>query len=59
MRLLTVESLVIMASVLSHEEARIHLLEMLKKLCNDKSWRVRYMIAEKLVRVCCSRFGIF
>ncbi len=53
MRLLTVETLIAMASTFSNEETRVHLLEMIKKVGNDKSWRVRYMVADKLVRVSC------
>ena len=40
-----------MATTFSHEETRTHLLEMIKKVGNDKSWRVRYIVAEKFVRV--------
>jgi serine/threonine-protein phosphatase 2A regulatory subunit A len=50
-RLLAVESLLSVAKLFTNEETRIHLLEPLKKLCTDRSWRVRYMVAEKFVAV--------
>lgn len=50
-RLLTVEDMIAISESLSHDECKAHLLDTLKTLCNDKSWRVRYMIAEKFVQV--------
>lgn len=44
-RLLTVEDLVQIAKMVSQEEARQYLLAPLKSLGQDRSWRVRYMVA--------------
>lgn len=51
-RLLTVQDLIAVAENLSHDESKIHILAMLRNLCGDKSWRVRYMVADKFVKVC-------
>ena len=51
MRLLAVEGCVAMASLLS-EDARKELIRpVLANLIDDKSWRVRYMVAEKLTDI--------
>ena len=50
-RLLAVESLLCVSKLFTNEETRLHLLGLLKKLCGDRSWRVRYMVAEKFVAV--------
>ncbi|KAK9464422.1 armadillo-type protein [Lipomyces arxii] len=46
-RLLTVDVLIAIAGVLGPESVREQLLEQLKKLLEDKSWRVRYMAADR------------
>ncbi|KAK9321343.1 armadillo-type protein [Lipomyces orientalis] len=46
-RLLTVDVLIATAGVLGPDLVREHLLEQLKKLFADKSWRVRYMVADR------------
>lgn len=50
-RLLTVDSLIAIAEVLTPEENKTQLLEILRSMCSDKSWRVRYMVADKFVQV--------
>ena len=51
MRLLTVEDLVAIAETLTNEESKTYLLQTLRSMVSDKSWRVRYMIAENFVKV--------
>ncbi|RKO96657.1 ARM repeat-containing protein, partial [Caulochytrium protostelioides] len=49
-RLLTVEALVALARTLnSAADVKLYLLAPLRNLCADKSWRVRYMVADKFV----------
>lgn len=48
-RLLAVEDLIVIAELLSPEENAEHVLQVLKTMCGDKSWRVRYMVADKFV----------
>ena len=50
-RLLTVDSTIAFAEVLSNADSKVHLLTTLRSQCADKSWRVRYVIAEKFVKV--------
>ncbi|CAJ0627017.1 5591_t:CDS:10 [Entrophospora sp. SA101] len=50
-RLLTVEDLVDIAGLLTKEESKIYLLQLLRNMSSDKSWRVRYMIAENFVKI--------
>jgi hypothetical protein len=50
-RLLTVEDLVAIAEILTKEESKTYLLQTLRSMVSDKSWRVRYMIAENFVKV--------
>ena len=50
-RLLTVEDLLQISRVLSVEENKTTLLPILKSLGQDKSWRVRYMVASKFAEV--------
>ncbi|KAI3633876.1 hypothetical protein MIR68_008208 [Amoeboaphelidium protococcarum] len=50
-RLLTVEAGVCIAELLTNDETKTHLAGTLRSLYNDKSWRVRYIIAEKFVRL--------
>lgn len=51
MRLLTVTDLVAIAEQFSSEECKVYFLQTLKALVADKSWRVRYMIADNFVKV--------
>lgn len=55
-RLLTVEIVCTIADRFSAEEKKTHLLGIVKCLCADKSWRVRYMVAEKFVKASCRWF---
>lgn len=50
-RLLTVEDLVQISRLMSNEEKKQSLLPILKSLGQDKSWRVRYMVASKFAEV--------
>lgn len=53
-RLLTVEILIAIAEAVPKEQQSSHgvLLHALKELFGDKSWRVRYMVADKFEKVC-------
>lgn len=53
-RLLTVEVLISIAEVVPKEQQSSHgvLLTSLRSLIEDKSWRVRYMIADRFEKVC-------
>ena len=53
-RLLTVEILISIAEVVPKEQQASHgvLLTSLRNLIEDKSWRVRYMIADRFEKVC-------
>jgi serine/threonine-protein phosphatase 2A regulatory subunit A len=53
-RLLTVEVLISIAEVVPKEQQASHgvLLSSLRSLIDDKSWRVRYMIADRFEKVC-------
>ncbi|WVQ97622.1 hypothetical protein IAU59_004736 [Kwoniella sp. CBS 9459] len=48
-RLLTIPDLIAIATNLSPEEVKEHLLEPLRASVTDKSWRVRYMVANEFV----------
>jgi serine/threonine-protein phosphatase 2A regulatory subunit A len=52
-RLLTVEVLIAIAEAVPKEQQQSHqtLLEALKALFEDKSWRVRYMVADRFEKV--------
>lgn len=50
-RLLAVESFIAIASLLSNEQRKELLKPGLLNLVNDKSWRVRCMVAEKFNEV--------
>lgn len=54
-RLLTVEILIAIAEAVPKEQQSSHgvLLTALRSLFDDKSWRVRYMVADKFEKVCC------
>ena len=56
-RLLTVEILISIAEAVPKEQQSSHgvLLAALRSLFEDKSWRVRYMVADRFQKVC--RFG--
>jgi serine/threonine-protein phosphatase 2A regulatory subunit A len=43
--------------MLTPEEAKTLVISTLRSLYSDKSWRVRYVVAEKFVRVRC--FAVF
>lgn len=53
-RLLTVEILIAIAEVVPKEQQSSHgvLLSALRSLFEDKSWRVRYMVADRFEKVC-------
>lgn len=48
-RLLTADSLVLLAEVLPHADALSEVVSSLRTMVGDKSWRVRYMAADHLV----------
>ncbi|KAK9470092.1 armadillo-type protein [Dipodascopsis tothii] len=50
-RLLTVDVFVAIAEVLGPDETRAQLLGRVKELFADKSWRVRYMVADRFEKV--------
>jgi serine/threonine-protein phosphatase 2A regulatory subunit A len=50
-RLLTVQDLIVVAQQLGPEDVKEHLLIQLRQSVSDKSWRVRYMIANHFVEV--------
>ena len=50
-RLLTVEALIAIAEAITNEESQTHLGATMKAMVSDKSWRVRYMVAEHFVRL--------
>lgn len=46
-RLRTVENCVAIAKLLNKEDRELKILPVIYALCKDKSWRVRYMVADK------------
>ena len=50
-RLLTVEDLIAIAQQLSPPEVKEQLLKQIRQTMTDKSWRVRYMVANHFVEV--------
>jgi len=58
-RLLTVEILIAIAEVIPKEQQASHgvLLSALRSLFDDKSWRVRYMVADRFEKVCKAWFS--
>lgn len=50
-RLLTVDDLIAIASKLSPAEVNDQLRSSLRSAVSDKSWRVRYMVADHFVKV--------
>lgn len=51
-RLLTVDSLIAIASAMDSGECKMYLGSTMKSMVQDKSWRVRYMVADNFVKVC-------
>ena len=51
-RLLTVDALIAIAEALNNEECKTYLGASMKTMVADKSWRVRYMVADHFVKVC-------
>ena len=52
MRLLTVEDAIAISEVLTPDENKHLILPAFRNMYADKSWRVRYMLAEKITTVC-------
>lgn len=50
-RQLAVEACCTIASQMKNDEAEKYLMVMLREAANDKSWRVRYVVADKIVDV--------
>lgn len=50
-RLLTAQDLIAIAGILDHEETKSYLLPSIRSAVSDKSWRVRYMVADHFVEV--------
>lgn len=50
-RLLTVEDLIAIAKQFSGAEVKEHFLPQIRQSVQDKSWRVRYMVAQHFVEV--------
>lgn len=51
MRLLAVEACVSIAQLLSQEDLEVLVMPTLRQAAEDKSWRVRYMVADKFSEV--------
>lgn len=51
-RLLAVENCVANGTLLSQDENSQLVLPVIRACCQDKSWRVRYMVADKFCEVC-------
>ena len=51
-RLLAVDACAAIASILSHDDTEALVMPTLREAANDKSWRVRYMVADKFIEVC-------
>jgi len=50
-RLLTVDSLIAIANAMDTTECKTYLGPTMKSMVQDKSWRVRYMVADNFVKV--------
>jgi serine/threonine-protein phosphatase 2A regulatory subunit A len=50
-RLLTAQDLIAIAEILDDEETKSYLLPSIRSAVSDKSWRVRYMVADHFVEV--------
>lgn len=48
---MAVEACVSIASLLQPEDIEIHVMPTLRQAAEDKSWRVRYMVADKFTEV--------
>jgi serine/threonine-protein phosphatase 2A regulatory subunit A len=53
-RLLAIEGGIAMASLFRHDDLEQQMMQTLRSATEDKSWRVRYVVADKLVDVCVS-----
>lgn len=53
-RLLTIEDMIAIAKQLQPPEVKEQLLPQIRQSVTDKSWRVRYMVANHFVEVCYS-----
>lgn len=53
MRLLAVEACVSIAQLLSQDDLEALVMPTLRQAAEDKSWRVRYMVADKFSEVKC------
>ena len=51
MRLLAVEACASIAGLLDHQDVETLVMPTLREAANDKSWRVRYMVADKFTEV--------
>lgn len=51
MRLLAVEACASIAGLLDHADVEALVMPTLREAANDKSWRVRYMVADKFSEV--------
>lgn len=51
MRLLAVEACVSMAELLQQEDVEQLVMPTLRQCADDKSWRVRYMVADKFTEL--------
>jgi len=50
-RVLTVEDLIAIAELLTPQQVKEYLLGSIRQTYQDKSWRVRYMVANTFVKV--------
>ncbi len=50
-RLLAVEACASIAGLLDHQDVETLVMPTLREAANDKSWRVRYMVADKFTEV--------
>jgi len=51
-RVLALESCASICGLLPPGETEQFIMPMLREAANDKSWRVRYMVADKFIEVC-------
>ena len=54
-RLLAIEAGIAMAGLFRHEDLEQQMMQTLRSATEDKSWRVRYVVADKLVDVSVSQ----
>lgn len=54
-RLLAVEASVSIAGLLPHDDTEQLIMPTVRQAAEDKSWRVRYMVADKFTEVCSLR----